>query len=234
MSKKNSMTRRDFFKGAAIAGAAIATTTILSGTPAEAIPIPKKWNREVDVVVVGYGGAGATVGITAADAGAKVLIIEKAPEGEEGGNTRISGNLWFNPTPADKAITYMKAMADGMVIPDDMLEVWADEMGKNADWVKSIGGNPVLAQPQSAFCSPEFPDFPGSESSKTYFATPGGWGQSRLWKVLQAAVDKRKIEVLYATPAKTSSRTQKRRPYWALSRTGAASHLRSKPNGPSS
>ena len=89
-----------------------------------------------------------------------------------------------------------------MVIPDDMLKVWADEMGKNADWVKSIGGNPVVAQPQSAFCSPEFPDFPGAESSKTYFATPGGWGQQRLWKVLQAAVEKRKVEVLNATAAK--------------------------------
>jgi succinate dehydrogenase/fumarate reductase flavoprotein subunit len=202
MSTKKDMTRREFFKGAAIAGTAIATTTMLSSTPAEAVPVPKKWNKEADVVVIGYGGAGASVAITAVDAGAKVLVIEKAPEGEEGGNTRISGNLWFNPTPADKAITYMKAMAGGMVIPDDMLLVWADEMGKNADWVKSIGGNPTLAQPQSAFCSPEFPDFPGAESSKTYFATPGGWGQSRLWKVLQGAVNKRKVEILYSTPAK--------------------------------
>ena len=203
MSKKNNMTRREFFKDAAIAGTAIAATTMLHTTPAEAAtPVPKKWNKEADVVVMGFGGAGAAAAITAADSGAKVLIIEKAPEGEEGGNTRISGNLWFNPTPADKAITYMKAMSKGMVIPDDMLAVWADEMGKNADWVKSIGGNPVLAQPQSAFCSPEFPELPGSESSQTYFATPGGWGQQRLWKVLQAAVNNRKIEVLFSTAAK--------------------------------
>ncbi len=203
MLKKNKMTRREFLKDAAIASAAVAATTALSTTPTEAaVSIPKKWDKAVDVVVIGYGGAGASVAITAADAGTKVLIIEKAPEGEEGGNTRVAGNLWFNPTPAGKAITYMKAMADGMPIPDDILTVWADEMGKNADWVKRIGGNPSLANPQSAFCSPEFPEFPGSDSSKTYFASPGGWGQERLWKVLQAAVNKRGIEVLFTTAAK--------------------------------
>ena len=45
----------------------------------------KKWDRDADVVVVGYGAAGAATAITARDAGAKVLILEKAPEGEEGG-----------------------------------------------------------------------------------------------------------------------------------------------------
>jgi succinate dehydrogenase/fumarate reductase flavoprotein subunit len=45
----------------------------------------KKWDRDADVVVVGYGAAGAATAITARDAGAKVLILEKAPVGEEGG-----------------------------------------------------------------------------------------------------------------------------------------------------
>ena len=203
MSIKKKLTRREFFKDTAIAGATVAVAGALPVANAEAaVKVPKKWNKEADVVIVGYGGAGASAAISAADAGAKVIVIEKAPKGEEGGNSRVSGNLWFAPAPVDKAITYMKAMSKGMIIPDDMLRVWADEMGKNVDWMRSIGGNPTLANPQSAFCSPEFPDFPGSESSKTYFATPGGWGQERTWKVLQAAVEKRKIEILYATPAK--------------------------------
>ncbi len=195
------ITRREFIKSTAVAGAAVAGSGLFAA-PAAAAPIPTKWDKEADVVVVGFGGAGASTAIAATDAGAKVLILEKAPQGEEGGNTRVSGNLWFNPQPADKAITYLKAMADGFTIPDDMIQVWADEMGKNADWVKSIGGQPVLAQPQSAFCSPEFPELPGSDCSQTYFQSPGGWAGEKLWKVLQAAVTSRKIEVLYATPAK--------------------------------
>jgi ribulose 1,5-bisphosphate synthetase/thiazole synthase len=42
------------------------------------------WHGEYDVIVVGYGGAGAAASIAAADEGAKVLLIEKAPKGEEG------------------------------------------------------------------------------------------------------------------------------------------------------
>ncbi|MBI2210324.1 MAG: FAD-dependent oxidoreductase, partial [Deltaproteobacteria bacterium] len=38
-----------------------------------------KWDRETDVVIVGYGFAGAVSAITAHDAGAKVLLLEKMP-----------------------------------------------------------------------------------------------------------------------------------------------------------
>jgi succinate dehydrogenase/fumarate reductase flavoprotein subunit len=36
---------------------------------------------EADVVVVGYGGGGATAAITAHGSGAKVIILEKMPDG---------------------------------------------------------------------------------------------------------------------------------------------------------
>ena len=44
---------------------------------------PPHWDAEADVVIVGFGGAGAATAITAHDLGAKVLMLEKAPEGEE-------------------------------------------------------------------------------------------------------------------------------------------------------
>ena len=37
------------------------------------------WDKEVDVVVVGYGAAGGVAAITAYDAGANVLLLEKMP-----------------------------------------------------------------------------------------------------------------------------------------------------------
>ncbi|MDR0390203.1 MAG: FAD-binding protein, partial [Spirochaetaceae bacterium] len=40
------------------------------------------WDAVYDVVVVGFGGSGAITAITAANEGAKVLLTEKAPEGE--------------------------------------------------------------------------------------------------------------------------------------------------------
>ena len=38
---------------------------------------PERWNDAFDVVVVGYGYAGAIAAIEACDAGCKVLLIEK-------------------------------------------------------------------------------------------------------------------------------------------------------------
>ena len=44
------------------------------------------WDGEYDVVVVGMGFAGCVSAISAADEGAKVLLVDKAPEGSAGGN----------------------------------------------------------------------------------------------------------------------------------------------------
>jgi len=42
-----------------------------------------------DVVVVGFGNAAQAAAIAAHNAGAKVLVLEKAPQAKKGGNT------WF-------------------------------------------------------------------------------------------------------------------------------------------
>lgn len=203
-TRDTTFTRRNILKssGATVTGLAAGTLVGAPVSEAVAAPVPTQWDEEADVVVVGLGGAGGSTAVAAHDAGAKVLVIEKASESESGGNTRVSGNLIFNPEPADKAITYMKAMAADFPIPDDMLKVWAEEMGKNVEWVKSIGGEPIMPKPQSRFCAPEYPELPGAECAKTYFASPGSWGQGRLYEVLMKAVATRNIKVRHQTPAR--------------------------------
>lgn len=51
----------------------------------------EKAYMEADVVVIGYGGTGATAAITAHDNGASVLILEKMPT--QGGNTRLAAGM---------------------------------------------------------------------------------------------------------------------------------------------
>lgn len=58
-----------------------------------------------DVVILGGGGAGLTASITAAQAGAKVVLIEKA--GSLGGNTRIAGQGFNAYDPERQANTEM-------------------------------------------------------------------------------------------------------------------------------
>src|SRR5690606_32507909 len=46
-----------------------------------------------DLIVVGYGAAGVATSLTAARAGAKVLLIEKQAEDAHYSSTRMSGGL---------------------------------------------------------------------------------------------------------------------------------------------
>ena len=49
----------------------------------------QQWDKEADVIVVGFGAAGGISAITAHDIGAKVLLIEKMPH--PGGISMLSG-----------------------------------------------------------------------------------------------------------------------------------------------
>ena len=51
-------------------------------------------SRKYDVIVVGAGNAALTAALSAHQRGAKVLVLEKAPEAEKGGNSRFSGGLF--------------------------------------------------------------------------------------------------------------------------------------------
>ena len=63
----------------------------------------KRWDREAEVVVVGYGAAGACAAIEAAEAGAKTLVLER---GWRGGGTSAesTGQIYMGGgTPLQKA-----------------------------------------------------------------------------------------------------------------------------------
>ena len=95
----------------------------------------KHWDKEVDVVVVGYGAAGGVSAITAHDGGAKVLLIEKMPH--PGGISILSGGGVAFARNADGAFQYLKRTCNGTT-PDDILRTMAQEMVGIIDWVKEL------------------------------------------------------------------------------------------------
>ena len=88
-----------------------------------------------DVIVVGFGLAGAITAIEAHDAGAKVLLVEKdqAPGGISvcaGGGARIVDN-------AEKAFAYLKATCAGTT-PDSVLRLFADGLLDLPNYVRRL------------------------------------------------------------------------------------------------
>jgi succinate dehydrogenase/fumarate reductase flavoprotein subunit len=195
--KKKDLSRRDFIRKTTVG---IGATAILglSAPPIKSqdTASAEKWDKEADVVVVGTGFAGITSAITAHDAGAKVLILEKAPKEHEGGNSKVSGNMWWTPTDVDAAVKYITALCYGLTDPES-INALAQGMFENNEWLKKMGIEP---RPLGMF-QPEYPELPGSETVRTWSNGSVTFGGG-LYIPLRAQVDDRGIPVMYQTPAK--------------------------------
>ncbi|MBU2498997.1 MAG: FAD-binding protein [Proteobacteria bacterium] len=162
-----------------------------------------EWEREADVVIAGYGGAGAAAAITAHDTGAKVIVLESMVSG--GGNTVVSMGGFLYPTNAKDAMTYISALYDFSHSDKDeeTIRVFAQESVKNVAWVKGLReGTEVQVYGHAGF-----PQVPGTGSMNKYLVRGKGKGSTlfarNLWGLLSYAVEEqRKIPVLTKTPAK--------------------------------
>lgn len=160
------------------------------------------WDYEYDVVVVGFGGAGAVASVAAAEEGAKVLITEKAPEGHEGGNTRYSYQIILNYLDYDDGVAYLKAECQGMDhMTDELIDFIVRGSMENPDWMESVG----IQRPNALYIGGEYPELPGSPSAVfSYVPDTGAVNGKHYWESVRAAVVARneKIDVWYESPAK--------------------------------
>ena len=88
--------------------------------PSRRSTFPAPWDDTYDVVVVGYGYAGAIAAIEAHDAGSSVLLVEKMPD--PGGISVCSGGNIRVADDANEAFVYLKKTCAGST-PDDVLRV---------------------------------------------------------------------------------------------------------------
>jgi succinate dehydrogenase/fumarate reductase flavoprotein subunit len=161
--------------------------------------VQHNWDIEADVVVVGFGAAGMATAVTAHELGAKVVILEKAPEGQEGGNTRVAGQGYLNTSSAESAVAYLTALCGPYTVPPAMIKVWAEEMCQNNDWLASLGCDPQ--EHQHPPVGIEFPDLPGSDCVHKFHDGPS-YGYSNTWKRFERLVKDRPIQILYETPGR--------------------------------
>lgn len=109
-----------------------------------------QWDRETDVVIVGFGGAGGCAAIEAADAGAEVLLFELASEaggstamssaeiymGGSGG-TRVQKASGFEDNTEDM-ITYMM-MSAGPQADEEKIRNYCENSLEHFNWLCDIG-----------------------------------------------------------------------------------------------
>ena len=225
------ISRKSFVKGALglgavgiLAGCASSASSTAASASSTAAPAEKKeftfadtvrGDAQYDVVVMGMGAAGMVAAKTAADNGAKVVIVEKCEEGKAGGNTKVCGQLFaYANGDKDAAKSYYTALAGGRDIEPEiidaisegvanMADILADEFGFNKDeymdWTGvNVGGTNMGAM------SPEYPEMPGHEKMALW-TTHAGASDGYLYQGLKQNVTDRvdAIDVWYSSPAKS-------------------------------
>ena len=88
---------------------------------------------EVDVLVVGFGAAGAAAAIAAHDAGASVAVVEKTTAG--GGNCVHSGGFLFE-VDGPHAVEHLDALCFGKT-DREVLEAYARGLPDIPDFLES-------------------------------------------------------------------------------------------------
>ncbi|MBP3700588.1 MAG: FAD-dependent oxidoreductase [Lachnospiraceae bacterium] len=216
---RNRLSRRDFLKGTLAASATLASMSLLgcadastgNGTTAEekaaettAAPendkVVASYDEEYDVVVIGHGFAGAAAAITAAQEGAQVLMLEKAPETAAGGNSRVCGQQILAPTDVERAISYFDKIFEGYDYDKDLLRVTVEGMAQLGDWLKETFDPNMDLQD---LMYPEFPEVEGSDTMRCYLID----GERTVGKLLNIMKGKLaemtdQIHIYYESPAK--------------------------------
>lgn len=153
------------------------------------------WDDEADVVIVGYGGAGAAAAIAAHDAGASVIVLEK---NSGGGNTRLATNAFVCPIDNVAARQYLRVLSAGTVT-DEIIDAFLEWSAKNTEFLRELGG-----EVQSVTPGPTFAQLPGSEAILRFRVKgpAGERGGASLWNLLAKNIQRRQIRVFQESPAK--------------------------------
>jgi hypothetical protein len=186
---------------------------------------PATAQRAVDVIVVGYGAAGAVAAIEAARGGASVLLVEKMPD--PGGISILSAGGLRIAFDADEGFAYLRhtcgertpesvlrALADGMAEMPDYLRELAAVNGATVSVEAAVGNYPYPGCDALGYAEiSAIPGFggPGSAEAHGYLAARPFRPGCLLFKVLADNVERfvreGRIEVWLASAAQRLLRT---------------------------
>ena len=149
--------------------------------------MPQTWDIEADVVVIGFGAAGACAALEAASAGAAVLVVDRF---RGGGATALSGGIVYagggtvqqlqaavTDTP-DAMFRYLETEV-GDAVTAATLRDFCDGSAAMLDWLSSKGvpfSGALCADKTSYPTDRHYLYYSGSERSFAHVATPAPRG----------------------------------------------------------
>lgn len=136
------------------------------------------WDHEADIVVIGFGGAGAAAAIEGVERGASVIIVERF---DGGGATAFSGGIFYaSDTPVQKEAgfqdsaeeMYKYLRAEGTPMRDATLQRFCDQSADNFAWVSRSVPYSGILYPGKATYPPEgkFLYYCGNEKTPKFAA----------------------------------------------------------------
>jgi len=162
-------------------------------------PVPP--DAEYDVIVIGYGAAGAVAAIEAADAGARVLLLEKMPD--PGGISILSAGGIRICFDVEEGLSYLRHTCGGRT-PDDVLRALAEGMAAAPDYLRGLAradGARIQVQPAAgnypfpgcdALGYAEVESIPGFEEGDGYLAARPFRPGCLLFRLLLDNVEQRR------------------------------------------
>jgi len=158
-----------------------------------------EFDETVDVAVLGLGNAGAVAAVTAHDAGARVVVLEKQPEDTHRPNSRYAAGFFLVPNDIDAACRYLESLyaVNGEQVSPELIRTWAEETAANPAWLTEHGGEYAVLDLHG-----EHDTLPDHKSVTVYKARPtSDYPGCPLHGFLRSLVGERGIEVRYDTAA---------------------------------
>ena len=151
------------------------------------------WDETADVAVVGFGAAGVAAALCAADAGARVLVLEKQAAHAHTPSAKAAGGYVMGVHDVEAASTYLHACAGGLT-PASVCRAWAEQAGSLHDWLLSEAGELSWSEPTTMHGRAAHPNLPGAASVWTrLYQVPGGGPRhgAELFAALSDALSRR-------------------------------------------
>jgi hypothetical protein len=156
----------------------------------------QEWQDETDVLICGFGLAGAAAAIEAhdVDPAADVLIVEKMPAALAGGNSRVAAQSLWIASDAAAVRSYQRALSHANPLPEDLLAAWSERMVELEPYIQARAAEAGAQYIEGSGWAEqktirEFPEYGAAQAVKycaTILPVPSG-----VWLAFRSCVELR-------------------------------------------